>query len=241
MEKRNQRKFAKEIEDLHRLHYIAKTYDHLIGEYKKETYKDNIWKRDSWTLFEPTKFVYAYFAFNSFYNFDWGKSLENKKLTLSNKNKERNKYQDMIDYIFSRVNEEDKDSFLEMIKGDYDINDIYNTINKIKPDNRINDKIIDDFKESIKNLLGTNKVKIGQLKNKLKNDIIHFIYMVRNNIFHGTKNTIDMYEESQRKRLNIYSNIIIAINELLFKVLAKELIKANVRFYFMENYELVTH
>lgn len=179
MEKKRQKEFVRQIEDLHRLHYIAKTYDHLIGAYEKGAYKENIWKRDSWTLFEPTKFVYAYFAFNSFYNFDWEKSLENKKLTLSNKNKEKNKYQDMIDYIFSRVNNEDKDSFIEMVKGDYDSNDIYNTINKIKPDNRINDKKIDDFKETIKNLLETNKVEIEQLKN----DIIYFIYMVRKTSF----------------------------------------------------------
>ena len=35
----------------------------------------------------------------------------------------------------------------------------------------------------------------------------------------GTKDTIEMSEVFQRKRLAIYSNIIIAVNELLFKVL----------------------
>ena len=52
---------------------------------------------------------------------------------------------------------------------------------------------------------------------KIKNEILGFIYSVRNNIFHGTKTTIEMSDKNQRKRLDIYSNILIAVNELLFK------------------------
>lgn len=70
----------------------------------------------------------------------------------------------------------------------------------------------------------------------MKNDIIRFVYMVRNNIFHGTKNTIEMSEVFQRKRLDIYSNIIIAINELLFKALER---KTSFRPH--ERYSLSTH
>ena len=45
--------------------------------------------------------------------------------------------------------------------------------------------------------------------------------LVRNNIFHGTKTTIEMSENFQRERLEIYTNILIATNEMLFRVLKK--------------------
>ena len=61
------------------------------------------------------------------------------------------------------------------------------------------------------------------LKGKIKNEILGFIYSVRNNIFHGTKTTIEMADKDQRKRLDIYSNILIGVNDLLFKSLERVL------------------
>jgi len=212
----NQNNFAEEIEDLYRLHYITKKYDHII-EYEK----------GAWKLFEPSKFIYAYFAFNSFYNFDWNESLKNRKLTVFPKKyenekeiepSESQKYKAMIDFIFSKVDNDDKELFLKMIKGKNTIDGIIEIISRITPDNRITESERENFKKEFENLLKSNEIKSG----KLKNDIIRFIYMVRNIIFHGTKDTIKMSEVFQRKRLDIYSNIIIAVNELLFKVLEKE-------------------
>lgn len=207
--------FAEEIEDLYRLHYITKKYDHIV-EYE----------RGAWKLFEPSKFIYAYFAFNSFYNFDWEESLKKSRLTGFPKKiedgkeiepSESQKYKAMIDFIFSKVDDNDKELFLKMIKGKDAIDKTIETISRITPDIRITDSERENFKKEFENLLKSNEIKIG----KLKNDIVRFVYMVRNNIFHGTKNTIEMSEVFQRKRLDIYSNIIIAINELLFKVLEK--------------------
>lgn len=207
--------FVEEIEDLYRLHYITKEYEHIV-EYE----------RGAWKLFEPSKFIYAYFAFNSFYNFDWEVSLKNRKLTAFPKRiedgkeiepSEGQKYKAMIDFIFSRVDKNDKELFVKIIKGKDNIENTIATISRITPDNHISESERVNFKREFENLLRSNEIKIG----KLKNDIIRFIYMVRNNIFHGTKNTIEMSELFQRKRLDIYSNIIIAINELLFMVLEK--------------------
>lgn len=226
----NQNNFTEEIEDLYRLHYITKKYDHIV-EYE----------RGAWKLFEPSKFIYAYFAFNSFYNFDWKVSLKNKKLTAFPKRiedgkeiepSEGQKYKAMIDFIFSKVDKNDKDLFVKMIKGKDPIDRTIETISRITPDNRITESERENFKKEFENLLRSNEIKIG----KFKNDIIRFVYMVRNNIFHGTKNTIEMSEVFQRKRLDIYSNIIIAVNELLFKVLEK-----TTDFRPHEKYSLSTH
>ena len=63
-------------------------------------------------------------------------------------------------------------------------------------------------------MIESDNLLIGKLKVMLR-----FVYLVRNNIFHGTKTTIEMSDKNQRKRLEIYSNILIATNELLFKSL----------------------
>jgi len=213
----HQNNFVEDIEDLYRLHYITKTYEHIV-EYQK----------GAWKLFEPSKFIYAYFAFNSFYNFDWEESLKNNKLTVFQgrivdgneiEPSESQKYKAMIDFIFKRVKNDEKELFIRIITNGNDIISTIEAISKITPDNRITDSERESFKKEFEKLLNTNEIKVG----KLKNDIIRFVYMVRNNIFHGTKNTIEMSEVFQRKRLDVYSNIIVAVNELLFKILEKEI------------------
>lgn len=208
--------FAEEIENLYRLHYITKKHDHIIEL-----------KRGEWRLFEPSKFIYAYFAFNSFYNFEWDDSLKRKELTgfakTIKKGKEEDasegqKFKSMIDFIFKHAKESDKVEFFKIVCGHKRNEDIISTISKITPDNRIKESERNRFMKEFEKLITTKEINVG----KLKNDIVRFIYLVRNNIFHGTKNTIEMSENFQRKRLEIYTNILVALNQLLFNILERE-------------------
>ena len=52
-----------ELNDLYKLHLAAKDMQH------------GVWKED-WSLFYPSKLVYAFFAFNSFYSIDWEESIQ---------------------------------------------------------------------------------------------------------------------------------------------------------------------
>ncbi len=212
----NKMNFIEEIENLYRLHYITKEYDHIIDL-----------KNGEWRLFEPSKFIYAYFAFNSFYNFDWKESLKIKELigfqeTIKNGKEtgssEGQKYKSMIDFIFKRAIDSDKNEFIKIICGGERNEDIIRTISKITPDNRIKERERNNFKKEFEKLITTKEIKVG----KLKNDIVRFIYLVRNNIFHGTKRTIEMSENFQRKRLEIYTNILVSLNQTLFNVLERE-------------------
>jgi hypothetical protein len=202
--------FREDIENLYRLHCVTQQ-KHII-EYKP----------DAWKLFEPSKFVYAYFAFNCFYNYDWTESLIKRELLPQNNDeKDTAKFKAMVDFIFSTpLDDSDKELFLKTIKGKYRNReeDIIKVIQGITPDNQIKENIREDFKKEFEKLVKTGEIKQG----KIKQEIIPFIYGVRNNIFHGTKTTINMSDSGQRERLEIYSNLIIAINELLFKVLKKK-------------------
>lgn len=209
-----------ELKDLHRLHLVTKDFNHII-EYEP----------GSWKMFEPSKFVYAFFAFNTFYNFDWQKSCENKQLTEiqadenNNEPSQPTKFKSMIDFIFTNSIEEDKIAFIKFIKrpnkkqNPIPNNELIKYVEEITSDNKIKESTREDFKKAFKKLIETESVSTG----KIKNDIVYFIYLVRNNIFHGTKTTIMMSDKLQRKRLEIYSNILIGINEILFRVLSRKL------------------
>ncbi len=215
--------FSEELKDLHRLHVVTKDFKHII-EYEP----------GSWKMFEPSKFVYAYFAFNSFYNFDWEASTKNNQLTLFSKiidnekevePSERTKFKAMIDFIFNHTTPEDRSAFVHFIKkpikgeGLISNQSLIDCISGITPDKKITENERADFIKEFKKLIETENL----LQGKVKGDILGFIYSVRNNIFHGTKTTIEMADKNQRKRLDIYSNILIGVNDLLFKSLEKVL------------------
>jgi hypothetical protein len=214
--------FSEELKDLHRLHLVTKDFKHII-EYEP----------GSWKMFEPSKFVYAYFAFNSFYNFDWEASVKNNHLTLFPRkiwikgteevSSDPTKFKAMIDFIFNQTTLEERKEFVHIIKrpnkreNPIPNQTIIECINGITPDKKITEAKRENFKKEFIKLIETGDMN----QEKIKDDIVKFIYLVRNNIFHGTKTTIEMTDNNQRKRLEIYSNILIAVNELLFKSLER--------------------
>ena len=219
----NHSNLKEEIKDLHRLHLVTKDFKHII-EYEP----------GSWKMFEPSKFVYSFFAFNTFYNFDWQETVDSK--TLSNFPKhvkdgeeqeasEGTKYKALINFIFKYASEDDQGKFISFIKrpnpreNPITNQTLINCIDGITPDDKIKESEREEFKREFRRIIETETLS----QSKLKNVIIRFIYLIRNNIFHGTKTTIEMSDRNQRKRLDIYSNILIATNELLFKVLNREL------------------
>jgi hypothetical protein len=198
--------FLEEIKDLHRLHLVTKDFKHII-EYEP----------GSWKMFEPSKFIYSYFAFNTFYNFDWEASLKNNTLTLFSKvlrndkeeePSERNKFKTMIDFIFDNTTPEERIEFIHFIKRpNKKENPILNEtiiryIEGITPDKKISESDREDFKREFRKLIETENM----LQGKIKNEIVGFIYLVRNNIFHGTKTTIEMSDKNQRKRRIIFQS-----------------------------------
>lgn len=214
--------FSEELKDLHRLHLVTKDFKHII-EYEP----------GSWKMFEPSKFVYAYFAFNTFYNFDWEASVKNNHLTDYTRKKSEDgakieysdpmKFNAMIDFVFEQTTLEERKEFVHIIKRpDKRENPIPNQtiiecISKITPDKKISEAKRENFKKEFLKLIETGDM----IQEDIKKNILAFIYLVRCNIFHGTKTTIEMVDINQRKRLEIYSNILIAVNELLFKSLER--------------------
>ena len=209
-------KFIEQISDLHRLHCVTKDFNHII-EYQT----------GAWKMFKPSKFIYAYFAFNTLYNYDWPKSIEaNTRVLIEDGKSERSKYTSMITFI---KNNSDFDShtngFIKRMMT-YNKNNLRYTkdqlitiLNGITLDVNVKSSTKANFIEHIDKMLEENKLS----SKSLKKYILELIYLVRNNIFHGTKNTIAMTESDQQKRLTIYTSILIGVNEMLFTTLQQQL------------------
>ncbi|HKJ31291.1 MAG TPA: hypothetical protein VKA34_05655 [Balneolales bacterium] len=211
------KKMIDEIKDLHKLHSVTKDFNHII-EYQP----------GSWKMFEPSKFIYSFFAFNTLYNYNWQETIERKELipfSIEYDLSESQKFKIMIDFIFNYFKQSDSTEFIKIIlrpnkrENPRRKEDLLQALDGITPDSRITESERESFKKEFKKLLETETL----LKGKLKNELLRFVYLVRNNIFHGTKTTIEMTKRNQRLRLDIYSSILIATNEMLFKSLERAL------------------
>lgn len=224
MENNKETSFAEEIENLYRIHYIAKKSDHEI-QLNGRSVKS----------FEPTKFYYAYSAFNAFYNFDWEESLKSQKLVIISREEkepsEQAKFKKMIKFILLNASDEEKGEFCKLICGGKKTEGLIEIISKITPDKYIKEEKIENFKDTFKNLIKTKKIKTK----KFIEDIIIFIYLVRNNVIHGTKDIIKMSDNCQKNRLEIYTNILLCLNELLFKILKRKKSFIPQKEYHLEN------
>ena len=202
----------------------------LYGLYKATSQLNHIVEiqRGHWTLFEPSKFVYAYFAFNTYYSIDWNKSIEKEKLVDFSENDdggesitEAKKYKMLVDFIFNNVKGENElyNLFNKKVLNNNEIKaeKIIKSLESIVPDRRISRTIVDSFMKDVKKIISDKDVKISKLKN-----IIFFISSVRNNIFHGSKTTVSMMDEEQGKRLKIYADIITFCNEALFMAIKEK-------------------
>ena len=207
-----------EIKKLHRLHSITKDFSHII-EYKT----------GSWKMFEPSRFIYSFFTFNSLYEINWSDSIADNTIYYEfdndpEKTKESTKMRAYINFIFEYATEDDfkilSQNIKKMGKGKKPLenNELHNLLQEIVLDDRIKNSDKNDFIVKIEKLVSGRKLTPSQYFNS----IVKFIYYVRNNIFHGSKTTIEMAEKKQRDRLIVYSNILNQTNELFFKIISRE-------------------
>ena len=202
----NTRDYQFEVDQLRNLYIVAQDKNH---KFEVDTKK--------WILFEPSKFIYNFFAFNTFYNINWPKSVENEKIFEHKRLDEKEKIYDLIKFIFqtqeepafSKVFFNDK---LPIITDDV-LSQCQNiTVDREGPNKNVSAKKKFEFIERLTNWKQNNFIALTDYF-----EIISFIYLVRNNIFHGSKTFHDMVNLSQRSRLYFYANVLSATNKLLFQ------------------------
>lgn len=181
-----------------------------------------------WKEYNPTHFMYVYFTFNSLYSIDWKTSLDKGELCY---------YGDLSNSYDNNYQISESKQFYNMInlcyKDNYFVRKYYPILRIIvlykqdstkisevldslctKNDSSISEEVTDKFKGVVKKIVDNKPIN-----NYDVGDLAFFIYKVRCNIFHGAKNLRDMNNIDQKKRLKLYSNILIAINQMIFSYL----------------------
>lgn len=184
-------------------------------------YNHGVQLQGKWDLFEPTRFVYAFFAFNMIYAIDWDLSLQNDRLNYQKKGNQKNAKMQMQDLINFIVHYDDKafENALEEMDNNRDLYSVVSHLeedyNSIQPSvRRTGNTIAQDFLIAAKRF--SDHIDLSDTDHF---DLLQMSYTVRNNIFHGEKKAQQMKEKGHRKRLLFYGNIILATNESFFNVM----------------------
>lgn len=209
-----------EVTKLYALHNATMKFEHGIREFGKP---ESVW-RD----FVPTRFIYAFFTFNSIYSFDWLASFDEGKALLWDRC-ENNKYpkeEEQIKSYFNFLRRQLGDSSVELFQQK--LKEMIALFEVDKPAKELEKIDITNASRELKNL---SKQMPGQFSlvysKKMKPEDFYpascvlytFIYRVRCNLFHGRKTKIGLLEENeeQQKRLLIYTALLITADSLLFE------------------------
>lgn len=177
-----------------------------------------------WRPFVPSRFVYAYFTFNSIYSFDWKTSFSENKSDKWERKPEKEQFCELVEFYKTMLKDEAHILFRNSLNSNLCILGIANP-----EDSLINISVINEEgrMKSVRRKFKGNFEKIRQ--SNLNPDefratlysILSFVYSVRCNIFHGTKTKIEMENSEQQHRLLIYTAILLATNSLLFEAAPK--------------------
>lgn len=184
-------------------------------------YNHGVQLQGKWDLFEPTRFVYAFFAFNMIYAIDWDLSLQKDRLNYQKKGNQNNAKMQMQDLINFIVHYDDK-AFEKALEEMDNNRDLYSVVSHLEEDynsiqpsvRRTGNTIAQDFLIAAKRF--SDHIDLSDTDHF---DLLQMSYTVRNNIFHGEKKAQQMKEKGHRKRLLFYGNIILATNESFFNVM----------------------
>lgn len=207
-------------------HSFAMNYNHGV---------QSISSNGKWDLFEPTRFVYAFFALNMIYSIDWPRTIDSN--SIKNHNYRSGKTaQDQIQEVIDFINANNNQLFQECLLKFDSNRELFSVVSKMdidynssRPSRRDgNNTIAQDFlrsSEKFSNIINLNAEDHF--------DLIQMSYTVRNNLFHGEKKAYQMREKGHRNRLLHYGNIILATNESFFETL-----KNKFDYRRIENYEI---
>lgn len=178
----------------------------------------------SYSIMPLTPFVYELFIFNSLYQRVWKNAKESDKFKYHSQCsvKEFEKQKIFISYLENRIKEHPEyiyKAFEPLLYSETD-----GSWARVRPDNRITEKKGEDFFRCIdefKNILYEPKeLNINKIFDIIE-QCLYFIYLVRNNIFHGSKKLGDIFESDQKKQIDIYDLFLKGVTSLFFLAAGK--------------------
>ena len=203
-----------EIRKLYALHEATIRFDHAIKQVGQA----------AWTDFNPSRFIYAFFTFNSIYSFDWEASFNEKKAikwtpdSAGRVPKEDEQFKAYLRYADSALKQITPQIFSQELTRLLKIYAIARPIEELQAVELVN------ATTKLKNLAQQLPGEFGKIwKGKAGEGeffpsacaVFKFVYEVRCNLFHGSKTIVQLLDSAQQRRLLIYTATLIAGNSLL--------------------------
>ena len=161
---------------------------------------------DSFTPYEPSRFVYAFFFLNAMANYDWKRSFEVGNPVLS-RGRDKPKIEALCKFVLDNATEDLRDDFVEKMKTGYSRERINNLTKGIILDERVTKA----EKQSV--VGGLLDIMISEVTFHSIKNVLSYVYEVRCNVFHGSKD-LGHIDDPQIIRIKLYADFLEAFNKL---------------------------
>lgn len=212
---------SQQLNDLYNLHQACQKLQHGVREGSGD-----------WGLFWPSYFIYSYFTFNSIYTTDWSKSITENALSewstyIDGEERENSvgdakRIRGLINFAYDVLDIEAPGLYMLYLRER--VREIINPeaeLLKINPD-RYTSNLINGFREKFSLVLNDRSLTISNHRKSVQ-DLLYFVHLVRCNVFHGRKTTLQMMDSGQQTRLRIYAAIMESANELFFLAMERKI------------------
>lgn len=204
------------------LHEVSLHLEHAIRESKRPD--------DPWQDFTPSRFIYAYFTFNTIYSWDWKTSFELghlvgwKKKSNGHSLSEEEQLKNYVRFCSDTLAPDSSKIFGLCFV------DACKVMGLSDPADKMTELDITNADKKLKKLEDQMPVLVQRLyEGELPSEqfytsachVLKFIYGVRCNLFHGRKTHVEMLDGKQQERLLVYAALLVATNGLLFDVTEK--------------------
>ena len=193
-----------EIRKLYALHKATILFDHGIRDTGK----------DIWVNFAPSRFIYAFFTFDSIYSWNWSASYESKKAIKWSKGDnghmpdEERQFKAYLKYIDEVLAPDTPARFSEELSKLLIMYGVTQPIEDLQEVNLVNaDKRLRGLARQLP--IEFERLWHGKATGKQFYSsacpVFNFIYRVRCNLFHGSKTMLGLLDARQQQRLKIYT------------------------------------
>jgi hypothetical protein len=177
------------------------------------------------SIMPVTPFVFELFIYNSIYQVDWPASLKAGCVESHPRDAmTETRQQDELERFLKPHIREKPGLLFGAFKPIREAS-LEGAWTKVVPDARISAAEGEHFFERMRRLRNmlreTERPEALRVNNQLF-DLIkncrRYVYLVRNNIFHGSKTLGETYEQNQRDRIELYLSLVRCLNQLFFDV-----------------------
>lgn len=167
-----------------------------------------------------TNLVFEFFLYNSLYAVDWEASYAEGRLVHHDRDHSEASMQNALEkFCRSRCRDDNESILAAAFLPIGALTDLAGQWTHVSPDDRIDENQGASFFEKIETLgqlACSNNLPPTKSTFELLSSCRYFVYLVRNNIFHGAKSIGQVSDADQARRIGVYDLFLRCLNSLFF-------------------------